>query len=240
MTFCPRRSPYIGVVLLVLAPLAMFGLWRLAKAPCVQPIGEMRCRVETTQKLVALTFDDGPTERGVAAVLPVLERSGAKATFFVVGQRLAESPELARRLSGAGHELGNHTYTHRRMLLRWPSTYIDEIARTDVLLREVGEDEPRLLRPPYGKRLVGLPLAAASLGYKTIMWDVGDPPEMENPRAYAAAILARVRPGSIVLMHPMHAQSQVVGQALPIIIENLQKHGYRLVTVSELLEAEAS
>lgn len=224
-----------GALLLVLG--ALFGLWRLAKAPCVQPIGEMHCRVETSERLIALTFDDGPTERGVSTVLPILERTGAKATFFLVGQSVAERPELARRLAEAGHELGNHTYTHRRMLLRWPTTYADEIARTDAVLRKAGEPNPRLLRPPYGKRLVGLPLAAGKLGYKTIMWDVGDPPEMEDERAYAAAILFKARPGSIVLMHPMHGQGEVVGRALPIIIENLQARGFRLVTVSELLSA---
>jgi peptidoglycan-N-acetylglucosamine deacetylase len=236
MRVSARRILIITAALLV-SLAALFGLWRLSKALCIQPIGEMHCRVETSERLVALTFDDGPTERGVERMLPILERTGAKATFFLVGERIAERPDLASRLVERGHELGNHTYTHRRMLLRWPATYLEEVERTHLLLREAGQDNPNLLRPPYGKRLIGLPLAAARLGYRTIMWDVGDPTEMSDPQAYADAILKEVRPGSIVLMHPMHGQSRVVGEALPIIIGRLQDRGYRLVTVSQLLAA---
>lgn len=230
-----RLVLWLCVVPGALAALGALGYWT-SRALCFQLVGEVFCRVATSEKLVALTFDDGPTANGVDAVLPVLARYDAKATFFVVGEQIVRNPALARRLVLAGHELGNHTYTHRRMLMRWPGTYAEEIGRTDALLRAAGESHPTLLRPPYGKRLVGLPLAASHTGYRTIMWDVGEAPVTE-PRAYADSILARVRPGSIVLMHPMHGQHELMRDALPLILTGLRARGYRAVTVSELLEA---
>ena len=215
------------------------GLFLVSKAPCFQLIGELACRVETREKLVALTFDDGPTPRGADAVLPILADEGVKATFFVVGQAMERHPAEVRCLVEGGHELGNHSYSHRRMLLMLPSTYASEIARTDALLRQAGEENPTLFRPPYGKRLIGLPLAVGRAGYRTITWDVGEAPETD-PQAYAASIVARVRPGSIVLMHPMFDQAELMRTALPLIVDGLRERGYRMVTVSELLAAGAA
>lgn len=230
-----RRLLIAGLVATLIA--SAVGAYFVSRALCFQLVGPVICRVETDSRLVALTFDDGPTARGLDAVLPILDRYDAGATFFVVGHIVDRDPALARRLVLAGHELGNHTYTHRRMILRWPGTYAEEIARTDRALRAAGEDHPMLLRPPYGKRLVGLPLAARNAGYRTVMWDVGEPP-LSDPRAYADSILARIRPGSIVLMHPMHGQDDLMRAALPRILEGLRARGYRAVTVSELLASE--
>lgn len=232
-----RRSRRI---LLATAPVAValvVGSFYISRARCFQLVGEVICRVETDRKLVALTFDDGPTTRGLDAVLPVLAAHDAKATFFVVGHDIEEDSAPARRIVAAGGELGNHTYSHSRMVLRWPSTYVDEIARTDALLRAVGVAHPTLLRAPYGKKLIGFPLAAERAGYRMISWDVEEDTSQTTPQGYARAITDRIRPGSIVLMHPMYANSQLVHEALPIIIGDLQARGYRLVTVSQLLAA---
>lgn len=216
-----------------------FALFEVSRARCFQLVGDLTCRVETTRKLVSLTFDDGPTSAGLDAILPVLDQYQVRATFFLVGETVERRPDQARRLVQAGHELGNHTFSHRRMLLRWPGTYAEEIGRTDALLRAAGEREPRLLRPPYGKRLIGLPLAARQAGYRTVTWDVEEDASQRTPQLYANHIASRVRPGSIVLMHPMYGNRDVVRDALPRIIEELRAGGYRFVTVSELLAAKA-
>lgn len=230
----------LRLLLLAAVLIALAGaMYEVSRALCFQLVGDVICRVDTDRRLVALTFDDGPTPGGIDAVLPVLERHDAKATFFLVGEEMIRHPELAPRLVGAGHELGNHTHTHRRMLLRWPSTHTAEIARADALLRAAGENKPTLLRPPFGKRLLGFPLAASDAGYRTVMWDVGEAPVTE-PRAYADAILANVRPGSIVLMHPMYDQQDLMREALPLILTGLEARGYQAVTVSDLLAAEGA
>ncbi len=224
----------IGIGLLVLLAGA-YGLHRLSGAECFQLVGEVHCRVDTDQKLVALTFDDGPIPPGVEMVLPILDAHGTKATFFLVGEAMQRNPGLARRMLEAGHELGNHSYTHKRLLLRMPSTYEQEVGATDALLRAEGVESPTLFRPPFGKRLLGLSLAVDNAGYRTIMWDVEEGVGLTDPREYADIILDGVQPGSIVLMHPMFGHREVISKALPLIIEGLEERGYTMVTVSELL-----
>lgn len=219
----------------IVLTLSAAAVWQLSKARCVQLVGEVTCRVNTEGKVVALTFDDGPTPEGVDAVLAALGPRGITATFFVIGNRMERFPGQAERLVAAGHELGNHTYSHQRNLGRSQAFYAAEIARTDALLKAAGSDT-NLFRPPFGKRLIGLPLEAERAGYRTIMWDVEDQPErFTEPRAFAQDILARVRPGSIILIHPMYRHNHVARDALPIILDGLHSQGYEVVTVSELL-----
>ncbi len=219
------------IVLIVTAALT----WQLSKARCIQLVGDVTCRVETEAKLVALTFDDGPTPEGVDAVLAELGPRGIHATFFLIGNRMEKFPGQAERLIAAGHELGNHTYSHQRNLGRSQEFYAAEIAKTDALLQRAGSDT-KLFRPPFGKRLVGLPLEVERAGYRTIMWDVEDQPErFTAPRAFAQDILARARPGSIILIHPMYRHTQAARDALPLILDGLQAQGYEVVTITELL-----
>jgi peptidoglycan-N-acetylglucosamine deacetylase len=238
-----RRSiRFIVIAALALAalyPLAI-GANRLSKARCFQLVGEVTCRVETNEKIVALTFDDGPTKEGVDAVLPILDRYDAKATFFLIGMHLERSPGQAERLLAAGHELGNHSFSHVRNIGRPQAFYADEIARTSKLLRAAGHD-PEYFRPPFGRRLVGLPLEVERAGLRTVMWDVEDQPaHFTDPRQFADDILARVKPGSIILIHPMYRANATARAALPLVLEGLRQRGYRAVTVSQLLALEAA
>jgi peptidoglycan/xylan/chitin deacetylase (PgdA/CDA1 family) len=233
-----RRWHKIAIAAVVLLLLLSYATYQISRAACFQLIGTPLCKVQTKEKLIALTFDDGPTPQGVDAVLPVLQRYDAHATFFLIGQEMALRPGLAHRLVQAGHELGNHSYSHKRMWGLFPDGYEDEIRRTDALLRAEGQSDPHLFRPPNGKKLTGLPIAVERTGYRTVTWDYEDPMTATTPQAFADIILARVRPGSIVVLHPMYRTSQVTRDALPIILEGLKARGYRAVTVSELLRHE--
>ena len=223
----------VFAIILVISATA---LWQLSKARCLEMVGEVTCRIETDSKIVALTFDDGPTPEGVDAVLAELGPRGITATFFLIGNRMEKFPGQAERLIAAGHELGNHTYSHQRNLGRPQEFYAAEIAKTRTLLQRAGSDT-KLFRPPFGKRLIGLPLEVERAGYRMIMWDVEEQPEKSTePRGFAQDILARVRPGSIILIHPMYRHNQVARDALPIVLDGLQAQGYEVVTVSELLK----
>jgi peptidoglycan/xylan/chitin deacetylase (PgdA/CDA1 family) len=232
-----KRWLRIAAAVTLIALIAAAALNKISNAQCFTLTGHAICRVDTQQKLVALTFDDGPTQLGVDAVLPQLARYHAKATFFLVGA----SPEIAltRRIAAAGHEIGNHSLTHKRMVGRSMAFYNDEIGKTDAILRAAGAPKPTLFRPPFGKKLFGLPLAVERNGYRMIMWDSGDPPD-RDPKAYAAKVLAEVRPGSIILMHPMFRSRETERAALPLILDGLTRRGFRMVTVSELLAAKGS
>lgn len=232
----PRKPRRVWLLIAALLALGLAGaLHLISKARCFQLVGDLVCRVETSEKVVALTFDDGPTPEGTDAVLAVLARYEIKATFFLIGNKMERFPGQAERLLAAGHELGNHTYSHERNLLRTSAFYRSEVGKADRLLRLAGA-RPTLFRPPFGKRLIGLPLAADAAGYQTVMWEVEDQPEkFRDPQAYARDIVSRVRPGSIILMHPMYRHSQTARDALPLVIEQLRERGYTITTVSDLI-----
>ena len=216
---------------------AVYAVLQVSRARCFVLAGETTCRVETNAPMVALTFDDGPTDDGLAAVLPELERHGAHATFFLIGTEAQAHPQLVRALLAAGQEVGNHSWSHVRMVGRSAAFYDAELARTDVVLRRAGAT-PVLFRPPHGKKLVGLPLAVRRRGLKMITWDVEDP-ATRDPRAFARAIVGEAKPGSIILVHAMYPNNRTARQALPLILDGLKAKGLRAVSVSELLASAA-
>ena len=230
-----------AVVFLSLPALILlgYGAWSIAGARSFQLFGTLVERVETSSRVVALTFDDGPAPDASDSILSVLERQGVRATFFFIGQDLAANPELGRRFVAAGHELGNHSATHQRMLLRPRSFIRSEIEATDSLIRAAGHRGPIHFRPPYGKKLIGLPWYLARTGRTTVMWDV-EPDSYAEVASSAARIvshvLEEVRPGSIILLHVMYPSRRESLRAVEGVITGLRERGYRFVTVSELLE----
>lgn len=186
--------------------------------------------------MVALTFDDGPTKLGVDYATAVLGQSGVKGTFFLTGREAQARPQLVRRLLEAGHEVGNHSYSHQRMVLETSGFYDREITRTAAILERAGVSGPRLFRPPYGKKLVGLPLAVERHGYRMVMWDIEEPELQASAQAYADQIVSEARPGSIILMHIMYAGNASARAALPLVVRGLQARGFRIVRVGELID----
>jgi peptidoglycan-N-acetylglucosamine deacetylase len=214
-----RRLPKLLVLLAIIGAttlLAAAGVWKLHNARGFQLAGELVHRVDTEERVVALTFDDGPSEY-VHHILPVLREHGARATFYVIGEALEAHPEAARKVLEEGHELGNHSYSHRRMVLKPRSFIRAEVERTDSLILRVGHRGPITFRPPYGKKLLGLPFYLARTGRTTVMWDV-EPDNTDDDARPAGEIvrhaLERVRPGSIVLLHPWYESRETTRQAL--------------------------
>lgn len=207
---------------------------QVGRARCFALTGPVICRVETERPLVALTFDDGPTQAGVGAVLPVLQAHGAKATFFLIGRETAERPDLAARLVAAGHEVANHSYSHQRMVGRSRGFYERELAKAQAALEGAG-GVSRLFRPPYGKKLAGLPREVRRQGLTLVMWDVEDP-QTQDPAAFADEVVAKARPGSIILLHAMYPANTTAREALPRILEGLRAKGLQAVSVTTLLQ----
>lgn len=232
-----KRLLATAAVLLCAAAVA-YGLLQVSKSRSFQFFGDLVDRVDTTERVVALTFDDAPTPRA-ADVLDTLARFDVKGTFYALGSELERTPDLGRRIAAEGHELGNHTFSHRRMVgtNETPGFVRSELDRTDALIRETGYAGPITFRPPYGKKLFVLPWELSRRGVTTVTWDV----EPDTFHAGDAAAIERytlehVRPGSIVLMHPFcEAGCSADREALPRIIEGLRADGYRFVTVRELL-----
>jgi len=229
-----RRRAIVAAVAVLIILVVAVGLFRISRALCFQLVGTPICHVDTREKLVALTFDDGPNPDGVTYILNTLKPYDAHATFFLIGGEIATHPGEVRRLLAAGQEVGNHSYSHNRMWGLFPGGYADEIRKTDALLRGEGA-RPTFFRPPYGKKLTGLPIAVERTGYRMVTWDVADPDDARDPRHYADRVLAQVKPGSIILIHAMYRSRGIARGALPLILAGLRDRGYRVVSVGELL-----
>ena len=215
-------------------------LWQISRSRTFQFFGRITPRVDTSQQVVALTFDDGPAPGATDQILSALDREHVRATFFVTGAELEKNMAEGKKLVAAGHELGNHSYSHERMLLVTPSFVAREIERTDQLIREAGHRGEIHFRPPYGKKLFTLPYYLAETGRRTVTWDV-DPesyPEIAaDSDKIAEYVLSRARPGSIILLHVMYSSRRESLKAVEKIVAGLKARGYSFKTVSGLLAA---
>lgn len=229
------RLPLILASAVTVMALCAFGFWRANKDPCFSLIVPSICRVQIAEPLVALTFDDGPTSVGVDTALAALEQRNIRATFFLIGKEVSQRPDLAARIAKAGHELGNHSFSHVAMVGRSRQFYDQEIVETDRLLRSAG-GRSTLFRPPYAQKLFGLPLALRRHGMTMVLWDIDDWPAID-PQALASDVVSAARPGSIILLHVMNPENVATRQALPLILDGLEAKGLRPVSVGALLAA---
>lgn len=226
-----------AILLLLLLAVAT-GLYKWMNASTYQAFGELVHSVDTEEKVVALTFDDGPTPEHTEDVLALLGEADVKATFFVIGSDLEENMEAGEKLVQAGHELGNHTYSHQRMIFKTPSFIETEIEKTDALIRQVGYEGDIHFRPPNGKKLLLLPWYLDQHDRTTITWDLAPedfPEHTADPQVMTERVLEGVKPGSIILFHVMYDSREASREALRATIDGLKEQGYRFVTVSELL-----
>lgn len=212
------------------------GLFEVSKLRNFQFFGELINRVETSEKIVALTFDDGPLPQQ-EEVLKILSEKKVPATFYVMGANIEKHPEEMKEIVASGHEVGNHSYSHERFLLKSQEFIADEIEKTNQLIRDAGYTGDITFRPPNGKKLFGLPWYLSKHDIKTIMWDVEpDTYYQGNAEAMVMYTLKNMKPGSIILMHPFCGEICTSDrQALPEIIDELKKQGYTFVTIQQLL-----
>lgn len=182
------------------------------------------------QKLVALTFDDGPNAATTPQALDILAKYHVKGTFFMLGKNIAGNEQLVKRVHDEGHEIGNHSWSHPQLPTLALEQAKKQIEDTQAALRAVIGESPKMMRPPYGA--INNTLRNA-VDMSFIMWNV-DSLDWKNRNT--GSIMEQVKKqtylGSIILMHDIH---QTTINALPSVIEYLKKNGYTLVTVSELL-----
>jgi peptidoglycan/xylan/chitin deacetylase (PgdA/CDA1 family) len=182
-----------------------------------------------TKKVVALTFDDGPSSY-TPQILSILARKHVHATFFEIGDQVPLHPDLPRKILAGGNELGDHSLHHES------EPGYASMAETQSRIESVTGFRPCLFRPPYGaydSRVVG---DARSLGMTTVIWDV-DPTDWSRPGTGAiySRVVSATQPGSIVLMHDGGGDRSETVAALPNIIDTLRARGYSFATVSQLL-----
>ncbi|WP_283138623.1 polysaccharide deacetylase family protein [Rhizohabitans arisaemae] len=181
---------------------------------------------------IALTFDDGPGPL-TDSLLDTLKRHDAEATFFVVGRKVVLQPETVRRIAAAGHEIGNHSFSHARLTSLPDSAIRDELADTQHVIEQATGRKPRIMRPPYGATDHRVSLISADLGLAQVIWNATSKDwKTRSRQAIIDRTLKHARPDGVVLMHDTVPATVF---ALPTILRTLKQRGYHLVTVSHLL-----
>lgn len=200
--------------------------------------GQVVKQVHTSKKVVALTFDDGPSITYTPLVLNILRENQAKATFFVVGKRAEQYPELIKRAAREGHEIANHTYHHPMSPIK-SARLVAELDKTDEVIFKLTKQHTQYFRPPGGRCTKATIEPAVDKGYKVILWTAQeDPKDWSDPGAkrIVARVVDNVRHGSIIILHDCGGERMQTVEALPQIIQGLREKGYEFVTVSELLK----
>lgn len=225
----------ISVVLLISIA---YGILKLSGSRDFQFYGGLVTKAETSEKVVALTFDDGPTHN-TDEILTILKEEDVKATFFVTGSEIEENFAEAKKIADAGHELGNHSYSHKRMIFKTPSFIKGEIEKTDELIRKAGYEGTIQFRPPYGKKLIGLPRYLDKHDRKTILWNI-EPDSYPEIAADSSKIVEhvneKIEPGCIILLHVMYDNRKESMESVKGIIADLKAKGYTFKTVSEMIQ----
>ncbi len=192
-----------------------------------------------TEKVIALTFDDGPWPKTTAEVLAILKQNNIKATFFLVGQPLENFPDIAKQVVADGHAIGNHTWHHWYKMMS-DETAATEIEYTSALIYRTTGVKTSLFRPPGGFLKNGLAKYAKQRHDAVIMWSISAADT--DPHAQIPSLINNVvkgaKPGGIVLMHDGGGDHSKTVKALPEIISGLKAQGYRFVTLPELLEMQ--
>ena len=189
---------------------------------------------DPARREVALTIDDGPDPAIGPQVADLLYRRHIEATFFVVGTRVGQHPDVIRLLARDGFEIGNHTYDHQRLPDLKPHEIANEIRLCDRKVFQLTGRHTTLLRPPgvqYNDKVLDV---AKGLGYVTVSWTCGARDyDVQPPQWIARRVLERTEPGSIILLHQDNPSTPA---ALSAIIDGLQAQGYTFVTVSQMLD----
>ncbi len=192
------------------------------------------------RRSIALTFDDGPTE-GTLQILEYLDREQVWATFFQCGLNVYRNPQIARQVAAAGHQLGNHTYSHPRLPFKSPEFIYREVSEAQKVITEETGLSPMLLRAPYGFRWLGLRDVQRRLALLGVMWTViGNEWRWTSDRI-AQHVLSNAYPGGIICMHDgrgVEAKPDVSAtlQALQVIIPVLKDNGFKFEIVSDLMQ----
>jgi peptidoglycan/xylan/chitin deacetylase (PgdA/CDA1 family) len=194
------------------------------------------------RRIVALTFDDGPSAQYTPQILDILKESGVKATFFVIGRNVQAHPEEVKREAAEGHAIGNHTWSHPLLApIESHQQLRDEITKTEQAVLKAGNVRTRLFRPPHGWLSPWMVKEVEGMSYDIVNWTV-DPKDWKHPKA--AVIVKRVEhafgSSAIVLMHDGLELKEDPGQANTVtalreIIADFKHKGYQFVTISELL-----
>ncbi|MDO9254528.1 MAG: polysaccharide deacetylase family protein [Bacteroidales bacterium] len=191
------------------------------------------CRIRTKEKIVFLSFDDGPSVQFTPVILDILNRNNVKALFFCIGQHAEVYPDLVRRISSEGHRIGNHTFSHNWRNAFKPSGIIEaEISKTNDILFDITGSKPDLFRPPFGITNPSIAKALKNSGLHSVGWDIRSFDTIsKDPQKLIRRISDKLRPGSIILLHD---NREITSRILNELIQTIQNKGYKIVSLADV------
>ncbi len=203
-----------------------------AFVPYADVLNEPVKQIDPNKPMVALTFDDGPTKKYTTAILDALKEHQASATFFVLGSRAKDFPEILQRMVLEGNEVGNHTFSHKQLTTLSKENIEEEITATQESIHDVINRYPTIIRPPYGSKNDNV--LSCAQGKKIVTWTIDTEDwRHKDAKKIVENVIKNVKDGDIILMHDLYPST---AEAAIILIPTLQDMGFQLVTISELYD----
>lgn len=231
-----KKIVYVSIFALIFI-ISLGSLFHISKLRDFQFFGKLVKSAETNEKKIALTFDDGPTEK-TQDILNILNVLDVKATFFLCGISIEDRKEDAVAIVTNGHGVGNHTYSHKRMIGVSYNFCKEEIEKTNRLIMDVGYKGEIYFRPPYFKKLFMLPLYLKNSNITSVTCDIEPETYLgydASPDELANYVIDNVKSGSIILFHPMYNAENTLAAIEKAVIA-LKAEGYTFCTIEELLK----
>ncbi|MDD3363671.1 MAG: polysaccharide deacetylase family protein [Syntrophomonas sp.] len=241
--FKKRTLAFLGTGIFLLC--LSFGTFNVALHPNMNKWKQEKLvitMVKTSQKAVALTFDDGPDPEKTPAVMDSLKKYNALATFFVVGNRAEKQPQILENMAEQGHEIANHSYSHSysEFSSNKPEIFKEEIDKTAAIIEKITTQKPVLFRPPGGylsDNLVNLiKNEQLTIAYWTWQQDSKDWKVGNSGTTIANHIIKNIQPGQIILLHDGANNGLETAKAVDILLDKLTHEGYQFVTMSQLIK----
>jgi len=195
------------------------------------------CNVHSSDKLIAMTFDDGPALQ-TEKILKVLAEFDAKATFFCIGKHIKGKEEILKKIDADGHLIGNHSYSHGFFIdLKNTRSLVNDLELANSEIKKVIGKSPVFFRPPYGVTTPGLARATKKLNFKVIGWNIRSlDTRIKDKQEVLSRIKKRLKPGSILLLHDTIAGTEIVLKELFLY---LKEQNYKVVALDQLIHEKA-
>ena len=229
--------PWKGIFFIIITLLYLIHLVYSSANICSQAYIKTLCKVDTNEKKIAITFDDGPDTFITPELLKILDLYNVKATFFCIGKHIENNKELLKELDQKGHIIGNHTWSHDRWFDLFSSNKMRaDIDKTTKLIFEIINKKTKLFRPPYGVTNPNLKRAIRNLNFHTIGWSIRSFDTINNTEKTLKRIKKKLSSGDIILFHD---NREHILEILKLFLEYCKKEGYEIVRLDELLNIKA-
>ncbi len=191
-------------------------------------------RKKTSKKIIAITFDDGPTEF-TPKILDVLQKFDVKATFFCIGKQIEKHPDIFRRIHTEEHQIGNHSYSHSNSFGFFSAQKVkEELQKTDLLIEKITGEKNHYFRPPFGVTNPHIAKAVKAVNHQVIGWNIRSlDTVIEDKNKILQRITNKIKPGSIILLHDTSEKTLWV---LEQLLLTLQRENYQIVTIEKLIK----